>query len=106
MTAIAADTVTVWRRMPGGIDHALWERGTVGGCLVEGGRGSRASIPQAAVSDSATLYAFSDVPLSEGDMVAVGAPGPAEPPADALRVVSVERWAPCGAFHHLEARCR
>jgi len=103
---IASGTITVWRLERTDVDHSVWRRSIVGRCRVETSRGSAASNPQAVVSDSATAYVFSDIPLSEGDMVCEGSVGGSEPPSGALRVTGVSRWTLRGRFHHLEAHLR
>lgn len=103
---IADATITVWTPVQADLDHRSWMRSVVGGCRIEESRGSSATNPQAAVSDSASLYVFRDVALSEGCMVCAGVSDADEPPSSALRVTSSERWTLHGRFHHLEAHLR
>lgn len=101
MAVIACDTVTIWHR-----SGAAWRRSVVSGVRAEWSHGSSAAQIGPEPSRELRVYFFSDPGVSDGDWLAVGPSGGAEPPDDALRVCKVAPWSLRYRFHHVEVTCR
>lgn len=104
--AVATDTMTLWRRLAADVDHAAWERHSLGGVRLEPMRGRRASTPGPTPSDALTAYVFADVDIRPGDRVEAGESASQEPTGASLEVTDVRRYSLGARLHHLEVEAR
>lgn len=104
-----SDTVTLWRDL-GEVDYQRrWQREVVTGVRLEERSGAVASLRGMQSVDGATLYIDGRVgfePPVDGDLLALGTLTAAEPPADALKVISIEEHRLRGRVHHWEVAAK